>query len=50
MDDTTVEWQWCVDNRTGEQVLIDRKTNKIITTWDDLHGRKGHKAETREKI
>jgi hypothetical protein len=47
-DTPTIKAQWCIHNETGEQVLLDLKTGEVITTWDDLHGRKGHKAETRE--
>lgn len=40
MDDTKidpnerVEAVWCVDSETGEHVLIDRLTNKIIARKD----------------
>ncbi len=40
MDDTKIdpneriEAIWCVDSETGEQLLIDRLTNKIVAKKD----------------
>lgn len=34
--DETMDAVWCVDSETGKKVLIDRKTNKVITTGEQL--------------
>lgn len=39
MDDSTLDAQWCVDSETGEEYLIDRKTNQIIARRDWRQGR-----------
>lgn len=38
--DKTVEAQWCYDSETGERVLIDIRTNKVLAyeheIFDDI--------------
>lgn len=29
----TVNLQWCIDNETGEKVLVDKINNKIVGKW-----------------
>ncbi len=29
----TVNLQWCIDNETGEKVLVDKVTNTIVGRW-----------------
>lgn len=37
MDDTTLVAQWCWDSETGEEVLINCRTNQIIMTRRQLN-------------
>ncbi len=32
--DETLDAIWCVDSETGQEVLIDRKTNEVIMRRD----------------
>ncbi len=38
-NEETLDAVWCVESETGKQVLIDRKTNKIIISKEHLEGK-----------